>query len=227
MDSLKPLLLTSLKSYSRSQFFKDVTAEIIVAITALPLSIALVLASGVDPEAGIFTAIVAGFVISALGRSSVQIVGATAAFATIGAGIQTPLQTMFIARKGYNQQILNQTFGRKLIFSVLFMKRRMSNAWNITLHSLVRIDTSINLVLLISPIFLFGYFPASSDISFPSKLEQRIYTPPSEGAIHHSGRLFLAVLKPSPQNRFYRVSSLTSLFCDTIINLINEGRISL
>lgn len=128
MDSLKPLLLTSLKSYSRSQLFKNVTAEIIMAITALPLSIALALASGVGPEAGIFTAIVAGFVISALGGSSVQIAGATAAFAMIVAGIQTPLQTMFIARKGYNQQILNQTFGRKLIFSVLFMKRRMSNA---------------------------------------------------------------------------------------------------
>ena len=87
MDSLKPLLLTSLKSYSRSQFFKDVTAGIIVAIIALPLSIALALASGVGPEAGIFTAIVAGFVISALGGSSVQIAGPTAAFATIVAGI--------------------------------------------------------------------------------------------------------------------------------------------
>ena len=67
MNSLKPMLLTSLKSYSREQFFKDVTAGIIVAIIALPLSIALALASGVGPEAGIFTAIVAGFVISALG----------------------------------------------------------------------------------------------------------------------------------------------------------------
>ena len=71
MNSLKPMLLTSLKSYSREQFFKDVTAGIIVAIIALPLSIALALASGVGPEAGIFTAIVAGFVISALGGSSV------------------------------------------------------------------------------------------------------------------------------------------------------------
>ena len=81
------MLLTSLKSYDKSQFFKDVTAGIIVAIIALPLSIALALASGVGPEAGIFTAIVAGFVISALGGSSVQIAGPTAAFATIVAGI--------------------------------------------------------------------------------------------------------------------------------------------
>ena len=81
------MLLTSLKSYDKSQFFKDVTAGIIVAIIALPLSIALALASGVGPEADIFTAIVAGFVISALGGSSVQIAGPTAAFATIVAGI--------------------------------------------------------------------------------------------------------------------------------------------
>ena len=81
------MLLTSLKDYSKSQFIKDVTAGIIVAIIALPLSIALALASGVGPEAGIFTAIVAGFVISALGGSTVQIAGPTAAFATIVAGI--------------------------------------------------------------------------------------------------------------------------------------------
>ena len=87
MSSLKPMLLTSMKTYSRKQFVKDVTAGIIVAIIALPLSIALALASGVGPEAGIFTAIVAGFVISALGGSNVQIAGPTAAFATIVAGI--------------------------------------------------------------------------------------------------------------------------------------------
>ena len=87
MNSLKPMLLTCLKSYDKNQFVKDVTAGIIVAIIALPLSIALALASGVGPEAGIFTAIVAGFVISALGGSNVQIAGPTAAFATIVAGI--------------------------------------------------------------------------------------------------------------------------------------------
>lgn len=87
MNSLKPMLLTCLKSYDKSQFIKDVTAGIIVAIIALPLSIALAFASGVGPEAGIFTAIVAGFVISALGGSCVQIAGPTAAFATIVADI--------------------------------------------------------------------------------------------------------------------------------------------
>ena len=76
-----------MKTYTREQFIKDVIAGIIVAIIALPLSIALALASGVTPEKGIYTAIVAGFVISFLGGSRVQIAGPTAAFATIVAGI--------------------------------------------------------------------------------------------------------------------------------------------
>ena len=81
------MLFTSLKGYTKSQFLKDVISGIIVAIIALPLSIALALASGVGPEQGIYTAIIAGFVISFLGGSSVQIAGPTAAFATIVAGV--------------------------------------------------------------------------------------------------------------------------------------------
>jgi len=87
MEKIKPMLFTTLKSYSKEQFVKDVIAGIIVAIIALPLSIALALASGVGPEQGIYTAIVAGFVISFLGGSQVQVAGPTAAFATIVAGI--------------------------------------------------------------------------------------------------------------------------------------------
>lgn len=87
MDKLKPKLFSVMKNYSKEQFIKDVIAGIIVAIIALPLSIALALASGVTPEKGIYTAITAGFVISFLGGSRVQIAGPTAAFATIVAGI--------------------------------------------------------------------------------------------------------------------------------------------
>lgn len=87
MKDLTPQLIHSLKHYSRGAFVKDLTAGIIVAIIALPLSIALALASGVGPEQGLYTAIVAGFLISALGGSKVQIAGPTAAFATIVAGI--------------------------------------------------------------------------------------------------------------------------------------------
>lgn len=87
MDKLRPKLFDVMKSYDKSQFIKDVVAGIIVAIIALPLSIALALASGVTPEQGIYTAIIAGFLISFFGGSRVQIAGPTAAFATIVAGI--------------------------------------------------------------------------------------------------------------------------------------------
>ena len=87
MRELTPQLIHSLKHYSKEDFTKDLVSGIIVAIIALPLSIALALASGVSPEQGLYTAIVAGFVISALGGSKVQIAGPTAAFATIVAGI--------------------------------------------------------------------------------------------------------------------------------------------
>ena len=86
-DKLKPMLFSVMKTYDGKKFVTDVVSGIIVAIIALPLSIALALASGVGPEQGIYTAIVAGFIISFLGGSRVQIAGPTAAFATIVAGI--------------------------------------------------------------------------------------------------------------------------------------------
>lgn len=86
-EKLKPKLFSVMKTYTKEQFLKDVVSGIIVAIIALPLSIALALASGVGPEEGIYTAIIAGFLISFLGGSRVQIAGPTAAFATIVAGI--------------------------------------------------------------------------------------------------------------------------------------------
>lgn len=87
MSTLKPKLFTTLKDYSKEQFLKDVTAGIIVAIIALPLSIALAISSGVTPEKGLYTAIVAGFLISMLGGSRVQIGGPTGAFMVIVYGI--------------------------------------------------------------------------------------------------------------------------------------------
>ena len=80
---LKPKLFSVIKNYSKEQLLKDIVAGIIVAIIALPLSIALALASGVEPAAGVYTAIAAGFVVSFLGGSRIQIAGPTAAFATI------------------------------------------------------------------------------------------------------------------------------------------------
>ncbi|MBQ7011514.1 MAG: sodium-independent anion transporter, partial [Clostridia bacterium] len=87
MKIFQPKLFLTLKNYSAKKLVSDLVAGIIVAIIALPLSIALAIASGVSPEKGLYTAIVAGFVISFLGGSSVNISGPTAAFATIVAGI--------------------------------------------------------------------------------------------------------------------------------------------
>ncbi len=84
---LKPKLFSILKDYTKAQFLRDLVAGVIVAIIALPLSIALALASGVEPAAGLYTAITAGFAVSLLGGSRVQIAGPTAAFAAIVAGI--------------------------------------------------------------------------------------------------------------------------------------------
>ncbi|MBR6222452.1 MAG: sulfate permease [Lachnospiraceae bacterium] len=98
-DKLKPMLFSTMKHYSGKQFATDFISGIIVAIIALPLSIALALASGVGPEEGLYTAIVAGFIISFLGGSRVQIAGPTAAFATIVAGIiaQSGMEGMMLA----------------------------------------------------------------------------------------------------------------------------------
>ena len=90
-DKIKPILFSVIKHSSkeelRRQIPKDIVSGIVVAVVALPLSIALAIASGVSPERGIYTAILAGFLIAMLGGSRVQISGPTAAFATIVAGI--------------------------------------------------------------------------------------------------------------------------------------------
>lgn len=87
MDKLKPKLFSVMKSYTKEQFIKDVIAGIIVAIVAMPFAIAFALVSGVTPEKGLYTAIIAGFIVSFLGGSRVQISGPSAASATIVAGI--------------------------------------------------------------------------------------------------------------------------------------------
>lgn len=84
---IKPKFFSVMKNYTREQFIKDIIAGLIVAIIALPLSIALAIASGVNPEQGLYTAIIAGFFISFLGGSRVQIGGPTAAFVVIIYGI--------------------------------------------------------------------------------------------------------------------------------------------
>ena len=84
---MKPELINSLKGYNAKSFASDFIAGLIVGIVALPLAIAFAIASGVNPAAGLFTAIIAGFCISAFGGSRVQIGGPTGAFAVIVYGV--------------------------------------------------------------------------------------------------------------------------------------------
>ncbi|HEU4997266.1 MAG TPA: SulP family inorganic anion transporter, partial [Gemmatimonadaceae bacterium] len=91
---LVPKLFATIRSYSRAQFASDLTAGVIVGIVALPLAIAFAIASGVTPDRGLWTAVVAGLLISALGGSRVQIGGPTGAFVVIVYGI--------IQRYGYD-----------------------------------------------------------------------------------------------------------------------------
>ena len=114
MEKLKPKLFSVMKTYTKEQFIKDVVAGVIVAIIALPLSIALALASGVGPEQGIYTAIIAGFLISFLGGSRVQIAGPTAAFATIVAGI--------VAQKGMDGLILATVIAGIILVAMGFFR---------------------------------------------------------------------------------------------------------
>jgi SulP family sulfate permease len=84
---LVPKLVTSLKTYSRAQLAADLVAGVIVGVVALPLAIAFAIASGLTPDRGLYTAVIAGFLISALGGSRVQIGGPTGAFVVIVYGI--------------------------------------------------------------------------------------------------------------------------------------------
>src|SRR6476660_8364318 len=83
----RPKIFDTLKNYNLRQFYKDLMAGLIVGIVALPLAIAFAIASGVSPEKGLYTAIIGGFVISAMGGSKVQIGGPTGAFIVIVYGI--------------------------------------------------------------------------------------------------------------------------------------------
>src|SRR5205807_3898169 len=84
---LVPKLVTSMKTYDRTQLARDMLAGVVVGVVALPLAIAFAIASGVTPDRGLWTAIVAGFIVAALGGSRVQIAGPTGAFVVIVYGI--------------------------------------------------------------------------------------------------------------------------------------------
>src|SRR5262244_4485232 len=87
MAAFLPKSVTALRGYTARQLSADLLAGVIVGVVAIPLALAFAIASGVSPEKGLVTAVVAGFLISLLGGSRVQIGGPTGAFVVIGAGI--------------------------------------------------------------------------------------------------------------------------------------------
>src|SRR5690242_8081638 len=87
MEAWLPKSVILLRNYDRQKFLHDLTAGITVGLVALPLAMAFAIASGVPPQAGLYCAIVTGFVISALGGSKTQIGGPTGAFVVVVAGI--------------------------------------------------------------------------------------------------------------------------------------------
>ena len=123
----RPKLFDSLASYNKNYFFKDLTAGVVVGIVALPLAIAFAIASGVSPEKGIITAVVAGFIISALGGSRVQIGGPTGAFIVIVYGIITEF--------GYNGLVI-ATFMAGIIL-ILFGVAKLGNVIKVIPYPLI------------------------------------------------------------------------------------------
>ena len=110
----KPRLLTSLQGYSRDRFSRDVGAGLTVGVVALPLAMAFAIASGLKPEAGIFTAIIAGFLVSLLGGSPVQIGGPAGAFIVIVYGI--------VERFGLGNLIIATAMSGVLLFLMGLLK---------------------------------------------------------------------------------------------------------
>ncbi len=109
-----PRLLDTLRGYSRPQFARDLGAGLTVGIVALPLAMAFAIASGLKPEAGLFTAIIAGFLISALGGSRVQVGGPAGAFIVIVYGI--------VDRYGLANLIIATAMSGVMLFAMGFFK---------------------------------------------------------------------------------------------------------
>jgi sulfate permease, SulP family len=114
LHPFRPRLIDSLNGYDRSHFLKDVSAGLTVGVVALPLAMAFAIASGVKPEQGIVTAIVAGFLISALGGSSVQIGGPAGAFIVIVYGI--------VERYGLTNLLIATALSGVLLFAMGLFK---------------------------------------------------------------------------------------------------------
>ena len=160
---MKPKILTTLTTYSSSLFVSDLFAGITVALVAIPLSLAIAIASGADPAAGLVTAIVAGFLISALGGSRGQIGGPTGAFIVVVFGV--------IAAHGYDGLVL-ATFMAGIIL-VLAGLLRAGNLISFVPESVVNgFTVGIAIIIAASQIKdLFGLQPEHLPAEFIGKVD--------------------------------------------------------
>lgn len=157
----KPKILNTLGNYTRQQFTKDLIAGLIVGIVALPLAIAFAIASGVSPEKGLFTAIIAGFIISAFGGSRVQIGGPTGAFIVIVYGI--------VQQYGVNGLIIATFIAGVMLMLMGFA--RFGNVIKFIPHPLiVGFTTGIAVIILSSQVKdLFGLSMGATPADFIEK----------------------------------------------------------
>ncbi len=139
----RPVILDCFKGYDRATFFKDLSAGLVVGVVALPLAIAFAVASGVSPEKGIYTAIIAGFIISVLGGSKVQIGGPTGAFIVIVYGI--------VLQYGING-LLIATFMAGVLLILMGLARMGNLIQFIPFPLIVGFTTGIALVILSSQV---------------------------------------------------------------------------
>lgn len=160
---MKPKILTTLKTYDRQLFASDVVAGITVAMVALPLSLAIAIASGAPPEKGVVTAIVAGFLISLLGGSRVQIGGPTGAFIVVVFGV--------IAEHGYDGLVL-ATFMAGLIMVVAGYLRAGSLVAYVPAPVINGFTIGIGIIIATSQLKdFFGLTMAYQPAAFLEKLE--------------------------------------------------------
>src|SRR5258707_1114060 len=143
----KPKLIDTLKNYNKDQFFKDMIAGIIVGVVALPLAIAFAIASGVSPEKGIFTTIIAGLIISALGGSRVQIGGPTGAFIVVVFGIvqQFGISGLIVA-----------TFIAGILLIIMGITKLSNAIKNIPYPLIIWFNTGISVIILLSAVVADG-----------------------------------------------------------------------
>ena len=143
MITFRPKIVDTLKNYSKAQFYKDAIAGVIVGVVALPLAIAFAIASGVSPEKGLFTAIIAGFIISALGGSRVQIGGPTGAFIVVVYGI--------VQQYGVNGLVI-ATFIAGILLIIMGMVRLGNSIKFIPYPLIVGFTTGIAVIIFSSQI---------------------------------------------------------------------------